>query len=248
MCCFSRPVEFVRATRIFARPAADGHQVLIYQMEVGAPTELAMILPIPVSRGSGERAVKFVDLQHFPKFFTEMEDGFPQPVSLSAAGSDRGSRGRLRVESVGNYVASFVPTVRDFDRLDPRFRLPAGVWDKLGVYADYGFAVFQLKPGRAEIHPMAFTFPTALAGRLFFPTVHIHDGKAHRQANFDHLLYAQVAKAGHRALVDWRESELPASRFIKIKSALGLVLGDRHVFRRGMTGKLANEDVTLAAA
>jgi hypothetical protein len=30
MCCFSRPVQSVSATNIFARPAAGGRQFLVY--------------------------------------------------------------------------------------------------------------------------------------------------------------------------------------------------------------------------
>src|SRR5688500_15135536 len=77
MCCFSRPVEFVSATRIFARPTADGRQVLVYRMQFGASEALAMILPIPVAAGSGEKAVRFADLSKYGLFFTMMERGFP---------------------------------------------------------------------------------------------------------------------------------------------------------------------------
>jgi len=53
----------------------------------------------------------------------------------------------LKVEQVGSFEASFVPTLADFQRLDPRFRLPDTVWQQLGRYAKYGFAIFQLKKG-----------------------------------------------------------------------------------------------------
>jgi hypothetical protein len=45
----------------------------------------------------------------------------------------------------------------------PVLRLPEGVWAKLPGYADFGFAVFKLKPGNAQVHPMAFSFPAALS-------------------------------------------------------------------------------------
>ena len=103
---------------------------------------------------------------------------------------------------VGSFVASFVPTVKDFSRLDEQFRLPDGTWDKLPAYKDYGFAVFKLKKGEQKVHPMAFEFPRADKTRLFFPTVHIHDGKVHDQAGFDHVLYCQGVDTRMR----WRES------------------------------------------
>jgi len=46
MCCFSRPVEIVSDTNIFAR--ADGaRQYLVYSMKYAARSDLAMVLPLP---------------------------------------------------------------------------------------------------------------------------------------------------------------------------------------------------------
>lgn len=248
MCCFSRRVDFVSATRIFASPFASGRQVLVYSMRIGAPEELAMILPIPVTRGVSEDAVHFVDLQNYPAFFDDIESGFLRPAAALPPDSTRGSaRTTLKVIEVGDFVASFVPQESDFDRLDPRFRLPADVWSKLRQYAMYGFAVFELKPGRARIHPMAFTFPSRLSGKLFFPTVHIHDGRFHPRARFDHILYCQPTRTGQRALSQWQESDAPAGRFVAVKKTHGLVAENRHLFRNEMTGILANEDVILWA-
>lgn len=252
MCCFSRPVISVSATSIFARPTSDGRQVLVYSMSLHAREPLAMILPIPVAAGAGEKALRFVNLEGYPDFFSYLKRGFPEP--LPAAGgkammpmSDARAK-PLAVEKVGSFVASFVPRIADFSRLDERFRLDDGVWQKLGQYADYGFAVFQLQSGRAKIHPMAFLFPTAQPGAIFFPTVHIHDGKVHPRAEFDHALYCQVAKGGLHSVTRWEESAQPAGRYVDVKHAQNLVVGERHLYRRLMHGTLANEDVVLRAA
>jgi len=95
---------------------------------------------------------------------------------------------------------------------------------------------------------MAFTFPNALGSQLFFPTVHIHDGKVHERAQFDHLLYCQSSKMGRAAVADWRASDLPAARFVDLGRAQHLVLGDRHIYRRAIFGMHKNEDTLLAAA
>ena len=58
MCCFSRPVQGVRATEIFARSAAAGRQFLVYSMTLKATEEVAMVLPLPVKANSDERAVQ----------------------------------------------------------------------------------------------------------------------------------------------------------------------------------------------
>ena len=77
------------------------------------------------------------------------------------------------VVQVGAFEASFVPTVKDFSRLDKRFRLPAGAWNKLSTYNDYGFAVFKLKHGALKVHPMAFSFPDAGHRPPLFPQPYI---------------------------------------------------------------------------
>jgi len=193
MCCFSRPVQSVSATHIFARAGADGRQFLVYSMTLRTKEELAMVLPLPVKPGSGEKAVSFIDLKDYPDFFADLRKGFPEPLAQPTPGKTRSLGAtpdeKLEVVTVGNFEASFVPTIADFARLDERFRLPPGTWEKLPAYRDHGFAVFKLKSGEAKIHPMAFSFPRANPAELFFPTVHIHDGKVHERAKFDHVLY-----------------------------------------------------------
>jgi len=98
------------------------------------------------------------------------------------------------IDCLGAFDASFVPSADDFDRLDPRFRLPSGVRDALPQYADYGFAVFKLRDTAGAVkgaHPMAFEFETRMPQALFLPTVHVHDGSLHAAARFDHIAYLQ---------------------------------------------------------
>jgi hypothetical protein len=150
----------------------------------------------------------------------------------------------LKVHTVGAFDASFVPGVQDFSRLDERFRLPDGVWDKLGQYSRYGFAVFKLRKGtHTNVHPMAFTFPTALPGKLFFPTVHIHDGEVHPKAGFDHTLYAQTESGSAPGSFGWEESETLANGVVDMEKSRGLITGTAHFFRRKLVGVLRNVDV-----
>lgn len=251
MCCFSGNVTFVRGTRIFARITEVGRQAIVYQMEFGAKQDLAMILPLPVAKGADEKAVKFIDLSEYKDFFGDLRSGFPAPKVLrsrSLGPREASVAGLLEVKQVGAYEASFVPAVKDFERLDPRFRLPAETWTALPAYADHGFAVFKLRAGEQEVHPMAFTFPTRQPETLFFPTVHIHDGKVHPEEDFDHELYCQVARTGLFAMTRWQESERLAAAFTKPEKAEQLIIGDAHVYRRALVGKMKNEDIILAAA
>jgi hypothetical protein len=247
MCCFSRPVERVSDTNIFARSSQGGRQFLAYSMHVNAPEDLAMILPLPVPRNSKEDAVRFINLEKYSSFFIDMHFGFqpPQAMGFGGFGGIPGGGGNpppLKVLEVGSFEASFVPTVKDFARLDERFRLPSEVWDKLPRYKDWGFAVFKLKKGHKQIHPMAFEFPRAAPRYLFFPTVHIHDGKVSLRAKFDHALYCQPDQGG---MMDWRESIRPAGMFMQVKQAQGLLDPRRHCYKKTIVGMYRNDDVYL---
>ena len=252
MCCFSRQITHVSATKIFARALPNKRQALIYSMHLDIAHDVAMILPIPVAAGSAEDAVKFHALDEYPELFTHLDALFPVPKSESlgrnlAPACAISPVKPLKVVEVGAFNACFVPTVNDFGRLDAQFRLPDDVWGKIGAYSKYGFAVFKLRKGNAKVHPMAFDFPSALDGKLFFPTVHIHDGAVHPRADFDHVLYAQP---GHDRGIDahmWQESEALASRDVSIRKAKGLVAGSAHVYMRTMSGELKNADVIVAA-
>lgn len=218
-------------TNIFCRWLPDGRQALVYGMNIEAEEALAMVLPLPLPPGSADDAVRFVDMQ-YPKFFVEMNDGFPAITVMQAAprggfggGGSTKSRPQLEVHKSGDFVASFVPSIDDFDRLDPRFRLAPTVWNDLPTYADWGFAVFTLaepahdkgilqrlfkKDEQRTIRPMSLTFPSRFDA-LFFPTVHVHDGQVHAVADFDHFLYWQ---ATDRAAVV--QNRLPEQKVVEI--------------------------------
>jgi hypothetical protein len=185
--------------------------------------------------------MSFVDLSSYPKLFDELAALFAPPPARYAPQSlsfaPELSADTLVVHEVGAFVASFVPRLVDFARLDPRFRLPETVWSALPQYSDWGFAVFQLAKGNTKVHPMAFHFPTRAPSRLFFPTVHVHDGSVHTHAEFDHELYFQSSSAH----ITDAESHTPASTLMAERSQ-GLVQNGL-VRRRVMRGNYENIDV-----
>ena len=246
MCCFSGPVKSVSATNIFARMGENGRQFLTYSMTVNMAKAVAMVLPLPVKKGSDEKAVRFINLEDYKNFFSDLDAGFPKPISNSDSSGiaypQPTSARVLEVIQVGNFEASFVPTVKDFNRLDKRFRLPAELFKTMPDYKHFGFAVFKLKPGSQTVHPMAFDFPTAQTAKVFFPTVHIHDGKIHKRATFDHVLYCQPSESSRLKLSDWEESEKLASRFVDVKKSAGLIAPGEHCYKRELRGMLANTD------
>lgn len=124
MCIFSGPVVDVSRTQMFARAAAGGSQFLVYQMKYGSVAENAMILPVPIRQPARDDSLRFIDLKAYPKFFTDLDQGFPYRAPFIAIGCAEpgpkvSARAQLEVHKIGNYIASFVPTLADFTRLDP---------------------------------------------------------------------------------------------------------------------------------
>lgn len=244
MCCFSGAVNAVTNTNIFARLTGADAQYLVYEMTVDAPAELAMILPLPVPKNSPEEAVRFLNLEAYPEFFRDLNRAFPVWLTRSFSAGPARVAAPLRVVSVGSFDASFIPSQADFARLDARFRLPDQVWQKLPVYEDYGFAVFQLKPGAMTVHPMAFTFPTKEPDRLFFPTIHIHDARVHRKAKFDHSLYCQTVNDPPRPW-RWERSKDSLASFVALKKTQGILDPARACYKLRLQGAYKNQDVWL---
>ncbi|MBM4365506.1 MAG: hypothetical protein FJ102_04775 [Deltaproteobacteria bacterium] len=245
MCCFSQPVASVSGTEIFARHLGDGWQAIAYSMTVVTEASVAMILPLPVVVGAAEADLEFISLGGYRTFFEDLAKLDRPPMKSLPRARNGTGLAPLAVQEIGDFVGSFVPTQADFVRLDPRFRIAPEVWAGLPAYADFGFAVFQLKHG-GKAHPMAFRFRTRSVDRLFFPTVHIHDGQVQELAPFDHTLYFQepgVPMAGERRFLD--RGQEPASTAVDVGRAAGLVDGALPVHRILLSGRRKNEDVLL---
>lgn len=269
MCIFAQPVKTVTDTKIFARLLPDGWQALVYQMNFESNAKNAIILPLPVQLPSrDEDSLQFISFQENATFFDDLNRLFPitlptPPLSRKSVDTAADSpRLDLKVHEVGEFVASFVPTISDFDRLDKQFRIPSESWDKIPVYSDYGFAVFQLKSLAGKPHPMAFKFKSRLSGdgseSLFFPTVHIHDGEVHKREKFDHTLYlqssefdsacGQYVQRGYSVEDDatgYVRSKWAAVRHCDPVRSKGILNPQGLVHRREMRGVLDNTDVIV---
>ena len=267
MCIFSQPVVSVSDTNIFARLLPDGWQYLVYQMRFETREKNAMVLPLPVQLpATDDETLEFISLQQHESFFEDLNKGFPLALpnrSFLSQGIDSKvteMKPTLEVHDVGDFIASFVPSIGDFDRLDEQFRVPQESWDKIPRYSDFGFAVFQLKSLQGQPHPMAFKFRSRLNqpenGSLFFPTVHIHDGEVHKREKFDHTLFLQDpafdnACGGYKQrgypvtdpATGYVRSKWPAKEFCDIDASCGIVDPDALVHRLEMRGRLDNVDV-----
>lgn len=125
MCCFSGFVDDVHNTKIFARLNGK-EQLLVYSMTFSSAEDVAMVLPLPVVPDSPESAVRFINLEGYTDFFSDMATLFPAEDAAAADAYSFLSLDEapvLEVCQVGAFEASFVPTVADFSRLDERFRM-----------------------------------------------------------------------------------------------------------------------------
>ena len=260
MCCFSSAVELVADTKIFARLTESGSQFLVYEMTYEARQPTAMILPLPTELPARENSVTFIALDGYRNFFVDLASAFPSGGGLACGGGMHvNSAIDLQVHDVGDFIASFVPTISDFARLDPRFAIPQSTWEKIPGYSDYGFAVFQLKELAGRPHPMAFEFKTRWNDRVFFPTVHIHDGEVHTHEDFDHMLFLQhagfdsvVGSYVHAYAKDRTtgliRSKHAARKFSSINQAQGILEPSLLLHRLDLEGSLPNEDQVFTIA
>jgi hypothetical protein len=101
-------------------------------------------------------------------------------------------------------------------------------------------------PDPQPIHPMAFAFPTRHPDRLFFPTVHVHDGKVHTAAEFDHQLYCQAPNKplATATAAAWESTTEPAPPDSKERSA-GVLEPGVHAYRVKVFGERRNGDAYL---
>lgn len=256
MCCFSGPVERVKNTSILVR-RCGGRQLVVYEMNLTTSEPVAMILPLHVAPGSGEDALRFIDLGMHTEFFDQLDSTFTEVIAAAGrVGEAEAALAPLRVQEVGAFDASYVPRLADFARLDPRFRIDDSVWAQLPGYRDAGFAVFQLRAGDLRVHPMAFDYPARWPARLCFPTVHVHDGALPARAQFDHSLYFQgftrvdigrrvigvKGRAGGVRGMYGECSERLAGAKVRGPLAAQLVDLDARVFRLRLWGERPNDD------
>lgn len=264
MCCFAQPVVEVKNTAIFARLTTDGRQFLLYSMHCKLRKENAMVLPLPVDTASPD--FQFLDMSETPELFTEIERSFvpPRPRSSDGwLGGDEFFDDHLEVVNVGSFEASWVPSQDQFERLDPRFRISPRVWAELPHYSDYGFAVFKFRRGEQKVHPMGLCFRTRHPDKLFYPTLHIHDGEIHPQEMFDHVLYAQtetnlIHQPDPDCLPDphsiynidhnWTHSYHPFGQFLSKGNTHNAIHRERKGYRRSIVGRRTNCDVLVPAS
>lgn len=201
MCIFSQSVRQVSETSIFVRDLGNERHLTVYQMNAVISESTAMILPVPGTD------LTFINLEHYPQFFRILCNLFPSTRLPKYSNFSRKLSLPLPVYELGLYEASWVPSLRDFWRLDTRFRLPALLWEELPDYGNFGFAVFQLKKGATDLtkqfQPMAYSYRPHNEHSLFFPTTHVHDGRVEPVSLYDHQFYFQLSERFSSVPIQW---------------------------------------------
>lgn len=98
-------------------------------------------------------------------------------------------------------------------------------------------------PAARDYHPMAFEFPRRDPSTLFLPTVHVHDGEVHPEADFDHTLYVQGPPV---QLAGWDRSTDAAAKILG--SAKTWLDVGAAVQRKKLVGRAPNQDEIVPLA
>lgn len=250
MCIFSNSVESVSKTSILVNRDHLGIVTTVYQMTYEASHEIAMILPVPIADPASFR---FVDLSEYPNLIKDLDKPFNHERWLLGDTKMIGAlsfSAPLPVERVGAYDATFVPSVADMNRLDPRFSLSPALLGGLPSYIDtMSFAVFKLRAGNAQVHPMGYQYMPKNSGELFFPTFHVHHGAIPRLADYDHNLYTQARPTlgGHPvAKSSWMKSPDILHAYWGGRKRPEFLRPITHIRRMTISGVHVNTDIVVS--
>lgn len=196
MCIFTSRIGHVSNTKIFVRRTHDALQHLVYSMSLKSLGETAMVLPLPIADAATE--IEFIDLSSHPQFFDDLRRAILKENRVHIT---YGFESQIPVQTVGTWHASFVPNRNDFSRLDQQFQLRSSILETLPYDCTWGFAVFQLRESldTQAFHPFGLTFQGRSDFPLYFPTMHVHDGKVDETAKYDHELFMQADRPANPA-------------------------------------------------
>lgn len=199
MCIIQGDTKHVGDTQIFSFATRGGgqYQVTVYSNEIQLNKEAkkrhnAMILAVP----RGNEDFGMIDLSNDKDVFKKLEKCFPVayqgPVTLNSRSFGTSKADYLEVKSCGSYRYSLVPTLQDFERVDPSvFQIDGDVKSLLSSKYENGFAFLVCKIAESKkFHPVAYFHPIPKSGKLFVPTLHFHQGQDHPLSpDWDHEIY-----------------------------------------------------------
>ena len=176
----------VKATNLFVAPNKDfTRQITVYSNNVQTESRNnMMVLPVP-----HPESIKFIDLTEYKDIFKDLEKSFD--VQYRSLGSN--SKGALKVEKVGSYNATIVPTFGQlyqidknvFGTINPELKKVLGKY-----YNSMGFIVCKLNPSSDFVNYHPFAYSHKINKVLFVPTRHLHNGHEEETSHWDHCIYS----------------------------------------------------------
>lgn len=222
----------------------EGRQSLAVSLRISAATDLALIVPVPVTPGATETDVRLLSTDGSQSLFDSLASGFvgsaerPHRQDAEEADAPR----TVRYAAAQAMRAYYVPSIADFDQVGPHLRFPEAALASRPEYASYGFYVFELPAGQdVRIVPMAFDFPTRHPEAVYFPTWYGDPTWMPEEGHRDITVYTQF---GER--LGWQETRETATRFVNAGASRGLIAPDRTVQRKILFGDGNNEDLLAA--
>lgn len=96
---------------------------------------------------------------------------------------------------------------------------------------------------------MAFRFSRRDPGRLFLPTVHVHDRSVPEVTTVDHELHVQQhpAPASVEAST-WLAQEKTVSEVVDVSRTAGLLIADEAAWKATLHGQLPDRDTRVSPA
>ena len=243
MSIFSQPIDTAADVNLFARMVGD-RQHLVVGMRLSAPTDVALVIPLPIRRGCGDHEVQLTSLDDSRAFFAALATGFAPPVSARDRRDDEDEDAprTVRYAQAQPIQTSYVGSTSQLARIDENYHLPRAVLAAQPQYGDYGFLIHVLPAGQAvRVTPLAVCGPARDPSRLYLPTLVAAGGPAPDVVLQDATIYTQHI---HHLSLD--ESKNPAGDFVNTSVTGDLVDPEHLVQRKVVYGSNANADTFLS--
>jgi hypothetical protein len=223
---------------MFARMNNFGEQVLVVALHVEPKqnSDAILVLPLPVKPGG---RCAFADV-HYDDLFVDIAKCWEPSLVLS-------DNPVLEAELLGNILADsasasngvYFASRAELGKLDPKLRPPAAAVAK---YSDYGFAVFRMPRGQANVAPLALVFESRVPDKVFFPLLTVGvDGKIPERVRMENSLYLQTWTG--KRVDTFLESDTACFEHVDVKAARGLVRGELRAHKTELRGERKNEDL-----
>lgn len=212
MCIFSKEIDSLKKTRIFASLIKQqDRQLIVYSNEVDfndTDGDTYMILPVPNDPGLENGGIQLHDFTSYRHIFNDLDSFFPEINKPKARQNNNG------------HAPYDITIASDFNTL---LKMTVGSADmkQIAILREmyqfqFGFIICRMKKG-SQSYPIAFTSPF-VNGKLFIPTRQWL-GSDDKQPRWDHVVYVcdrkspKIYHMGQHSGLDTEQCILPENTF-----------------------------------